>query len=360
MTTPLRTDAVRHDLVRSVPFAVRDAAGDVGEGDGLTLTGLAAVWDSPTEIDSWEGTFTEQIRKGAFRKTIREMTPVLQFDHGRHPLVGSIPIGRIDDIAETDEGLALTARLSDNWLIEPVRDAIRDRSVTGMSFRFDVVREEWRDNTGALIKPDEIGPLLWNPGDRGPLARTLVELKCRELGPVVFPAYTDTSVDVRARSLADDLTRDTVAARALRRSLAQAVPAGAAAAGLPDDPALRRQVAASLLFGRPGDMARGQHLVIDVTADTDPDAVALQVHDVLTSYRGTTAPPAPGHPAAPATDGAPLDREHPPATGTTDAPPADGHPSPSPRTARMKSQLAEIGELMDGVLASIDSSKEDR
>jgi hypothetical protein len=110
MTTPLRTDAVRHDLVRSVPFAVRDAAGDVGEGDGLTLTGLAAVWDSPTEIDSWEGTFTEQIRKGAFRKTIREQTPVLQFDHGRHPLVGSIPIGRIDDIAETDEGLAVTAR----------------------------------------------------------------------------------------------------------------------------------------------------------------------------------------------------------------------------------------------------------
>jgi HK97 family phage prohead protease len=359
MTTPLRTDAVRHDLVRSVAFTVRDVADDTGEGDGLTLTGLAAVWDSPTEIDSWEGTFTEQIRKGAFRKTIREQTPVLQFDHGRHPLVGSIPIGRIDDIAETDEGLAVTARLSDNWLIEPVRDAIRDKTVKGMSFRFDVVREEWRDNTGALLKADEVGPLLWNPGDRGPLARTLVELKCRELGPVVFPAYTDTSVDVRARSVADGLAQGD-AARALRRSLAQDVPAGTAAAEVPTDPALRRQVAESLLFDRPGDLARGQHMVIDLTADTDPDAVAQRVHDVLTSYRGTTAPPATGHPAAPATDGAPLTREHPPATGTTDAPPADGHPSPSPRTARMKSQLAEIGELMDGVLASIDTAEEGR
>lgn len=354
MTTPLRTDAVRLDLVRSVPFAVRDAAADAGEGDGLTLDGLAAVWDSPTQIDSWEGTFTEQIRKGAFRKTIREQTPVLQFDHGRHPLVGSIPIGRIDAIAETDEGLAVNARLSDNWLIEPVRDAIRDRTVTGMSFRFDVVREEWRDNTGALLKADEVGPLLWNPGDRGPLARTLVELKCRELGPVVFPAYTDTSVDVRARSLADGLVRDGDAARELRRSLARAVPAGAAAAAVPEDPALRRQVAASLLFGRPGDLARGQHVVIDVTADTDPDDVAQQVHAALTSHRSATAPPATGHPAAPAPHGVPLTPEHPPAASTTDAPPADGHPSPS-RTERMKSQLAEIGAAMDDVLASIDT-----
>jgi len=358
MTTPLRADAVRHDLVRSVAFTVRDVADDAGDGDGLNLTGLAAVWDSPTQIDSWEGTFSESIRKGAFRKTIREMTPVLQFDHGRHPLVGSIPIGRIDEIAETDEGLAVTARLSDNWLIEPVRDAIRDRSVTGMSFRFDVVREEWRDNAGKLLKADEVGPLLWNPGDRGPLARTLVELKCRELGPVVFPAYTDTSVDVRARTLADGLSRDGDAARELRRSLARAVPADTAAAEVPDDPALRRQVAASLLFGRPGDPARGQHIVIDLTADPDPDAVARRVHDVITSYRGLTAPPAPGHPAAPPANGAPLHREHPPVPSTTDAPPADGHPSPS-RTERMRPQLAEIGAAMDDVLASIDM-REDR
>src|SRR5687768_9764878 len=116
-----------------MPFEIRDGA-DVDGGDGLTFEGLAAVFGEETVIDSWEGRFVETVRKGAFRKAIRERTPVMQFDHGRHPLIGSIPIGRIEDLRETDEGLAVRARLSDNWLIEPVRDAVRDRTVNGMSF----------------------------------------------------------------------------------------------------------------------------------------------------------------------------------------------------------------------------------
>ena len=44
---------------------------------------------------------------------------------------------------EDDRGLAVTARLSENWLIEPVRDAIAAGAVSGMSFRFTVVDEEW-------------------------------------------------------------------------------------------------------------------------------------------------------------------------------------------------------------------------
>lgn len=357
------TGALRQGLVRTAPFEFRDA-GDGGQdaGDGLTLTGLAAVWDSPTEIDSWEGTFTEQIRRGAFRKTIREQTPVLQFDHGRHPVIGSIPIGRIDDIRETDEGLAVTARLTDNWLIEPVRDAIADRTVKGMSFRFDVVREEWRDNTGTLIKADELPQLLWSPGDRGPLQRTLVELRCPELGPVVFPAYTATSVDVRARQVADQLARDADAARSVRYGLVRdALPEAA-----PQDPALRRQVAASLLFGRPGDRTRGPHIVFDLRAGLDPEQAAAEVRDLLRRSSDRAAPPTDGHPADPEGDdaaraaadsphGAPPADGHPPADSITDAPPADGHPSPSERTRRLRANLREIGAAMDGVLASIDT-----
>jgi len=350
----LRTDTVRREnLQRSVPFTVRDMGEDgTDEGDGLTLTGVAVVWDSPTEIDSWEGNFTESVRKGAFRKTIREQTPVLQFDHGRHPLIGSIPIGRIDDLQETDAGLEVTARLSDNWLIEPVRDAIRDKAVTGMSFRFDVVREEWRDNAGKLLKSDEIGPLLWNPGDRGPLQRTLVEVKCRELGPVVFPAYTDTTVGVRARSMADAIALDPEQAREIRRSLAQDAPV----AEIPTDPALRREVATSLLFGRPGELARGQHVVIDVAGTADPETVAQQVRDAIRSYRDATAPPNPGHPVASTPNGAPLEREHPPAPSTTDAPPLDGHPSPSTRSAQLKAEISEITALMREQLATIEGT----
>ncbi|MFD3333521.1 HK97 family phage prohead protease [Streptomyces sp. NPDC058700] len=305
------------DLTRSAPFSFQ-RADDEPDGDGRTLRGYAAVFGQGTEIDSWEGSFTETIRKGAFRKTIRESTPVLQFDHGRHPLIGSIPIGSIVDLREDDEGLFVEARITDNWLMGPIRDAIAEGSVNGMSFRFEVVREQWRDAAGKVLRDDEIGPLLWQPGDRGPLQRELIELKCRELGPVVFPAYAGTSVSVRARDMADGLAADDHLTRQIRASLAR----DAAAPQIPDDPELRREVATALL------------------------------------YRTTTGS-LPEQPAPEATPpGAPLEREHPPTPRPTDAPPADGHPSPSPRTAKLRAQIREITGLMDERLALIDNSKE--
>ncbi|MGW6910257.1 HK97 family phage prohead protease [Streptomyces sp. NPDC054940] len=316
--------APRDGLLRSVPFELLRAEDDES-GDGLSLEGYAAVWDAATEIDSWEGSFTEKIRRGAFRKTIRENTPVLQFDHGRHPLVGSIPIGAIEQLSEDDSGLYVRARLSDNWLIQPVRDAIAERSIKGMSFRFSVIREEWRDNAGKLVKPDELGRLLWDPGDRGPLERTLIEVRCPELGPVVFPAYTQTSVDVRARGLADDITRDAQSVREVRRSLATD------AAALRDrlnDPQLRAQVARALLFNS------------EAAPEGEP-APAV-----------TATPPEDGHLAdRTATPGAPLTTEHPPSV--SDAPLATEHPSPSPRGSRLRDQIQEITGLMDDTLARI-------
>lgn len=201
-TTALDTPAgdrnvARDDLCRSVPFTLTRAG--EGSGDGLTFEGYGAVFNTPTHIDSWEGDFDEQIAPGAFKKSIREKTPRLQFDHGYHPLIGSIPIGSITDIHEDDRGLYVQARLSDNWLVEPIRDAIAEGSIDGMSFRFSVVREEWRDKDGKIIRPDELLDMLWSgAGDRGPIMRTLKEVKMPEVGPVVWPAYEETSASVRS------------------------------------------------------------------------------------------------------------------------------------------------------------------
>lgn len=192
-------DAPRDNLTRNATFEVTRAEDD---GDGLNLEGYAAVFDSETEIDSWEGRFTETIARGAFAKTIKERTPVLQFDHGSHPLLGSLPLGAIRSLKEDDHGLYVKARLSNNWLIEPVRDAIADGAVDGMSFRFSVVRDEWDH-------------------DAEPAARTIREVKLYELGPVVFPAYESTSVGVRARKVAAELTDPE-----LRHELAQLFAAG--------------------------------------------------------------------------------------------------------------------------------------
>lgn len=337
---------VTRDLERSVPFQLVRADGDE-EGDGRTLSGYAALFDTPTEINSWEGAFTEKIRKGAFKKTIREQTPVMQFDHGRHPLIGSIPIGSISDLREDDQGLYVEGRITDNWLMQPVRDAIAEKSVNGMSFRFEVVREEWRDVNGKIVKPEEVYDLLWMPGDRGPLQRELIELKCRELGPVVFPAYAGTTVSVRARDVADGLAHDDDMTRRIRHSLAR----DAATPAVPDDPELRREVATALLYQR----TEAPRLVIDLADTTDPEQLAAKVREALDRHQRGAAPLAViEHPASIRSTGAPLTDEHPPAHSTTDAPPTDGHPSPPSTSQGLRSEITERLAFMRTHLASIE------
>jgi uncharacterized protein len=180
--------------VRSVEFR----AVDQQSGDGRTLEGYAVVFNTPAEISSWDGDFLEQVAPGAFRKTLKKKTPVLQYDHGRDARTGSVPIGSIEDVHEDETGVYVLARLYDNPVVEPIRQAIEGGSIHGMSFRFHVIRDQWHDRDGVLIKSDELSKLLWEPGERGPLQRTILEVDCHELGPVVFPAYDSTTVGVRS------------------------------------------------------------------------------------------------------------------------------------------------------------------
>ncbi len=164
-------------LIRSVDFDLirADAA-----GDGLTMEGYAAVFDSPTRIDSWEGQFDEQISRGAFKRTLNARRPVLQFDHGHDARTGSVPIGSIEELREDDRGLFVRARLFDNPVVEPIRQAIAGGAIDGMSFRFRVNDDHWQR------RADDVE------------LRTIREVELYELGPVVFPAYDATSVGVRA------------------------------------------------------------------------------------------------------------------------------------------------------------------
>ena len=179
------------NLVRHVDFRAS------GASDGLTLDGYGAVFNEWTEISDHLGVYRERIVPGAFKRTIGQRTPVLQFDHGAHPLIGSIPLGRITSISEDARGLRVKARLSDNWLVEPVRDAIRDGGVTGMSFRFRVINEDWSRASDGIEE------------------RSIKEIELYEVGPVVFPAYEQTTVGVRSRealvALADPNVRSEIA-----------------------------------------------------------------------------------------------------------------------------------------------------
>lgn len=198
-------------LTRTATFEVTRADDD---GDGLTLEGYAAVFNDATRIDSFEGRFDEIIAPGAFKRTIGQKGPSgirLQFDHGSHPLIGSLPLGRITEITEDARGLFVRARLSESLLVEPFRIAIRDGAVDGMSFRFRVLHDEW-DETSDIP------------------TRTIREIELFEVGPVVWPAYESTTVSVRARDIARDLATD----KDFRDELVRAL----ATVGTPNEPAL--------------------------------------------------------------------------------------------------------------------------
>jgi hypothetical protein len=113
--------------------------------------------------------------------------------------------------------------MHDNWLTEPVRDAIREGSITGMSFRFTT--------------PD--GGVTWSE-DRD--TRTVTDLDLHELGPVVWPAYTGTTVAVRSRQFA---------------------------AAVDDDPELLKDFSIGLLLANHRDEQPDEP---DLTPDEEPDA----------------------------------------------------------------------------------------
>lgn len=164
--------------------------------DGLTLEGYAAVFNQPTLIRDHLGEYSETVAPGTFTKTLSERMPILQFDHGTHPMIGSIPLGSVRKIEEDDNGLFVRARLSDNWLVEPVRDAIADGAIRGMSFQFTVKRDDWNDEK---------------------TSRTIREVQLYEIGPVVWPAYEQTTVGVRS-----EIT-DLLACENIRMDLARAL-----------------------------------------------------------------------------------------------------------------------------------------
>lgn len=201
----------RADLAREAPFGLVRAGTPDAPDDGRTLDGWAAVFNRETIIDSWEGRFREKLSPGSMKKSFRENPPKIQFDHGRHPVVGSIPIAELTSVSEDtdpelapDGGAHVIGRFLDNWMVDPVREAIAAGAVDGMSFRFTVTQERWYGPDGKQIRDEKALyaalERTWfeDVPDDELLLRDLVQVRVSELGPVVWPAYADTSVGVRS------------------------------------------------------------------------------------------------------------------------------------------------------------------
>jgi HK97 family phage prohead protease len=176
-------------IVRAVSPALEMRAADDGDIDRRPLlSGYFSRFDEWTEIDSWfEGHFMERIVPGAFRKTFRERKDQIRvmFQHGMDPEVGDKPIGEPVLMEERDEGAYHETRLFDG-LPPLILDGLRAGQY-GQSFRMEILREDF--NT----EPE--------PGDHNPKGlpeRSIKEIRLHEFGPVTFPAYDNTTPEVRS------------------------------------------------------------------------------------------------------------------------------------------------------------------
>lgn len=178
--------APRDDLIRGIA-PCRSAEGEEG-----VMVGYPIVFDTWTEINSWEGRFRERIHPGAVTKTVRERADQVKvlFNHGMDPQIGDKPLGKPRTMEVQQQGLWTETPLDDTSYNADLKALLRSGALDGMSFRFSVVREEWDKEDTDLPE------------------RTIIELKLHEFGPVTFPAYAATQVGMRGAP-AMQLWRDT-------------------------------------------------------------------------------------------------------------------------------------------------------
>lgn len=160
--------------------------------DGWTVSGYAAVFDSPSEPLPW----TEYVKRGAFRKTIKDGADVrLLIDHTGVPLART-KSGTLK-LREDDRGLLMEARLDpNNPDAVKMRSALMRGDVSQMSFAFETVKDAWnKDRT----------------------VRELKEVRLYDVSIVTYPAYEETSAEIR-NSQSTDTTVATVQTISLRKA----------------------------------------------------------------------------------------------------------------------------------------------
>ena len=156
------------------------------EGDGMTLRGYAAVFNSPSQPLP----FIETIASGAFRDSLNSRNDVkLLWNHDTGTVLGSTRSGTLT-LSEDAHGLLVEASLPDTQAGRDAATLIKRGDVNAFSFGFRVP-----------TNGDE-----WPSADQ----RILKRVNVHEVSLVAFPAYTATegTASVRAMTeLADKITQ---------------------------------------------------------------------------------------------------------------------------------------------------------
>ena len=148
------------------------------KADKLGITGHAAVFN---QLSDDLGGFKEMIRPGAFASSIARDDIRSLWNHDANFVLGRNKNGSLV-LSEDDIGLAIDNTFPDTTYARDLAKVIERGDVDQMSFGFRTLREDWRIESGLVV-------------------RELIEAELFDVSPVTFPAYPQTDVSSReARS----------------------------------------------------------------------------------------------------------------------------------------------------------------
>lgn len=195
------------------------------EGEPKKIVGYAAVFNTETVIRSSGVSFREIIAPGAFRSVLAGggVDVLSLFNHSEDFVLGRTTSGTLK-IYEDEIGLRY--EVSPPATRQDVIESLERGDITGSSFGF-------------IPKAEADGGVVWTRASKAgdlPL-RTVRDVDyLRDVGPVTFPAFDDTTAEVRSqaeiasRAVADDDTPEETAEEAAAMAACQACADACAAA----------------------------------------------------------------------------------------------------------------------------------
>jgi HK97 family phage prohead protease len=188
MGTLTRTTAEerRHLPLSTAGVAIRAAEDDAVAAGGERFIGYAAKFNSRTAIGNplkWG--FYEEIAPGAFTKTLQEGDARMLIDHDSYYVVSRVSAGTLA-LAEDALGLPVDSALDTGLsYVSDLKANVRNKNITGMSFGFYVVKDDW------ALEDVEL-----NGQTAQVEVRRILEVRLVEVSAVTFPAYEDTEAEL--------------------------------------------------------------------------------------------------------------------------------------------------------------------
>ncbi|MCP2168127.1 HK97 family phage prohead protease [Goodfellowiella coeruleoviolacea] len=177
---------------RRLPLATAGVTITWADDDSASerFAGYAAVFNSRTSIGNpLQWGIYEEIAPGAFTKTLQEGDARMLIDHDSYYVVSRVSAGTLR-LSQDTKGLVVESDLDTELsYVRDLKANVRNGNITGMSFGFQVVKDEWKTEeveVAGLDDPIEVD------------VRTIREVRLIEVSAVTWPAYEDTEAGLRS------------------------------------------------------------------------------------------------------------------------------------------------------------------